>query len=293
MTRSVVITGGTRGIGRGLARAFLDRGCRVALCGRDAAGVEGALEELQGGSRAIGQVTDVTDRAQVEGLWAAAHEAFGSVDIWINNAGATTAREPLWSLDAGDADSVLAANLGGVVNGSAVAAKGFLAQGHGRLWNMEGFGSDGRVMPGLSVYGSSKRAVTSLTAGLAADLKAERADRAHDVRAALLSPGIVVTDLLLHDYTPSEYAKVRKVLNVLADRVETVTPWLADQVLADRTSNGGRVAWLTRRKAAVRFATAAVRKRSVLPDRLPDRLGRRREGDTANALGRPGEGAAS
>ncbi|MFD3682877.1 SDR family NAD(P)-dependent oxidoreductase [Streptomyces sp. NPDC058613] len=270
MTRSVVITGGTRGIGRGLARAFLDRGCEVALCGRDAAGVDSALQQLQGGSKAIGYVADVIDRAQVAGLWAAAAEAFGSVDIWINNAGATTARKPLWSLDADDADSVLGVNLGGVVNGSAVAAKGFLEQGHGRLWNMEGFGSDGRIMPGLSVYGSSKRAVSYLTAGLAADLKAERAAGTHDVRAALLSPGIVVTDLLLHDYTPSEYAKVRAVLNILADRVETVTPWLADRVLADRTPNGGRIAWLTRRKATARFATAAVHKRSVMPDRLPD-----------------------
>ncbi|MFD3326649.1 SDR family NAD(P)-dependent oxidoreductase [Streptomyces sp. NPDC058701] len=293
MTRSVVITGGTRGIGRGLARAFLDRGCKVALCGRDAAGVEAALRELQGGSNAIGRVTDVTDRAQVAALWTAAAEAFGSVDIWINNAGATTARKPLWGLDAGDADSVLAANLGGVVNGSAVAAKGFLVQGHGRLWNMEGFGSDGRVMPGLSVYGSSKRAVTYLTAGLAADLEAERAGGAPDVRAALLSPGIVVTGLLLHDYTPSEYAKVRKVLNILADRVETVAPWLADQVLADRTSNGGRVAWLTRRKAAARFATAGFRKRSVLPDHLPDGPDGPDGPGAAGAAGGPGRGAAS
>ncbi|MFD3807652.1 SDR family oxidoreductase [Streptomyces sp. NPDC058611] len=278
MTSTVVITGGTRGIGHGLARAFLDRGCKVAVCGRDAAGVEAALKSLGGGAHAVGHAADVTDREQVAGLWAAAEEAFGPVHVWINNAGATTARKPLWELGPQAADAVTAVNLRGVVNGSAVAAEHFLRRGRGRIWNMEGFGSDGRTMPGLSVYGASKRAVTYLTGALAADLKREREARVHDVRALLLSPGIVVTDLLLHDYTPQEYAKARPVLNILADRVETVTPWLADRVLADRTANGGRVAWLTRRKAAGRFATAALRKRSVLPEQLSSTADR--EGDS-------------
>ncbi|MDJ0382193.1 SDR family oxidoreductase [Streptomyces sp. G-G2] len=270
MTSTVVITGGTRGIGHGLARAFLARGCRVAVCGRNAAGVEAALKSLGGGAHAVGHVADVTDRDQVAGLWTAAEGAFGRVDVWINNAGATTARRPLWSLGPHEADGVTAVNLRGVVNGSAVAAERFLRQGSGRVWNMEGFGSDGRIMPGLSVYGASKRAVSYLTGALAADLRKEANARPHDVRALLLSPGIVVTDLLLHDYTPDEYAKARAVLNILADRVETVTPWLADRVLADRTANGCRVAWLTRRKAAGRFAAAALRKRSVLPEALPE-----------------------
>ncbi|MET9621986.1 SDR family oxidoreductase [Streptomyces sp. NPDC006464] len=269
MTSTVVITGGTRGIGHGLVRAFLDRGCRVAFCGRSPAGVEAALTSLGSGTDAVGHRADVTDRAQVAVLWAAAEKAFGPVDVWINNAGATTARKPLWELDPGEADAVTAVNLRGVVNGSAVATEHFLRQGRGRLWNMEGFGSDGRTLPGLSVYGAGKRAVTYLTGALAADLERERETRPHDVRALLLSPGIVVTDLLLHDYTPAEYAKARPVLDILADRVETVTPWLADRVLADRTANGGRVAWLTRRRAAGRFATAALRKRSVLPRELP------------------------
>ncbi|MFF3501721.1 SDR family NAD(P)-dependent oxidoreductase [Streptomyces sp. NPDC003247] len=263
----MVVTGGTRGIGYGLVRAFLDRGCRVALCGRVPDTVEAAVAALGAPpGRVLGLPADVTDRDRLAALWDAAHDAFGTVDVWINNAGAATARRPLWELSAAETRAVTEANLLGVAHGSAVATAGFLALGRGSVWNMEGFGSDGRLLPGLGAYGATKRAVAYLTQALATDLRHRAGRRPHDVRAMALSPGMVVTDVLTHGYTPEEYARVRKVLDILADRVETVTPWLADQVLSGRTRNGGRVAWLTRRKAAARFATAAFRHRHVMPD---------------------------
>ncbi|WP_328551498.1 SDR family oxidoreductase [Streptomyces sp. NBC_00358] len=270
----VVVTGSTRGIGHGLARSFLDRGCRVVVSGRDARTVKEAAAALGAPpDLLLGRAADVTDRRQVQALWDAALESFGRVDVWINNAGATTARRPLWDLPDGALEAVVAANLLGTAHGSAVALNGFLARGRGRLWNMEGFGSDGRLLPGLGAYGTTKRAVTYLTRALATDLRERAVTRPHDVRALRLSPGMVVTDLLLHGYGPAEYAKVRKVMDILADRVETVAPWLADRVLADRTRNGGRVAWLTRRKAAARFATAGFRTRDVLPSAVPGPAG--------------------
>ncbi|MCX5009027.1 SDR family oxidoreductase [Streptomyces sp. NBC_00638] len=268
MTRApvVVVTGSTRGIGHGLARSFLDRGCRVVVSGRGARTVKEAAAALGApADRLLGRAADVTDRGQVQDLWDAALDTFGGVDVWINNAGATTVRRPLWDLPDGALEAVVATNLLGTAHGSAVALNGFLARGRGRLWNMEGLGSDGRVLPGLGAYGTTKCAVTYLTRALAADLRERAGAAPHDVRALCLSPGMVVTDLLLHDYGPAEYAKVRKVLNILADRVDTVAPWLADRVLADRTRNGGRVAWLTRRKAAARFAAAGFRTRDILP----------------------------
>lgn len=266
----VVVTGSTRGIGHGLARSFLDRGCRVVVSGRGPQTVKEAAAVLDApADRLLGRAADVTDRGQVQNLWNAALDTFGGVDVWINNAGAATVRRPLWELPDGDLEAVVATNLVGTAHGSAVALNGFLAQGRGRLWNMEGLGSDGRVLPGLGAYGTTKRAVTYLTHALAADLRERAVTAPHDIRALRLSPGMVVTDLLLHDYGPAEYAKVRKVLNILADRVETVAPWLADRILADRTRNGGRVAWLTRRRAAARFATAGFRTRDMLPSAPP------------------------
>lgn len=246
----VVVTGGTRGIGQGLVRAFLDRSCFVVYCGRSLPGPASSPTSL-------GVVADMTDRADVQRLWDEAVAAYGRVDIWINNAGVSTARKPLWELPPAELDAVIDVNLRGLAHASAVVLAAMRAQGGGVLWNMEGFGSGNQKAPGLAAYGATKRAVTYLTDALAKELGKDS-----PVTVAHLSPGMVVTDLLSRDYTPAEFAKAKKIFNILADKVETVTPWLADRVLAG-VPNGGRVAWLTTPKAFGRFATAAFRKRDL------------------------------
>ncbi|HEU5028262.1 MAG TPA: SDR family oxidoreductase [Spirillospora sp.] len=254
---AVVVTGGTRGIGLGLAKEFVARGARVAVCGRSRESVDKALAEL--GDGVVGVVCDMADRDRVQALWDAAAEAFGRVDHWINNAGVSTSRRPLSELPAEQLETVVAANLLGVMHGSAIAVRGMTAQGGGTVWNMAGLGSDGRSVPGLIAYGATKRGADYLTTGLAKEVKDG------PVKVAHLSPGMVVTDLLVQDYSPGELEKAKKVFNILADRVETVTPWLADRVLAG-TKNGGTVAWLTTPKIMARFLLAPLRKRDLFGD---------------------------
>ena len=260
-SRVVVVTGGTRGIGLGLAGQLLERGCRVVICGRSSAAVDTAVAELGavGGDRVSGIAADVTDRESLQKLWDHTTETFGRVDVWINNAGVSAPRRPLPEIPAASVESVIRTNLVGAINGSAVALAGLSAQaGGGWIWNMEGFGSDGQLQPGMAVYGASKRAVTYLTAAMVKEAKGT------DVRVGYLSPGIVATDLLVDDYDgqPEAFEKARKIFNILGDRVETVTPWLADHVLT-ASKNGTRVAWLTRSKAMGRFLTAGFRSRDI------------------------------
>ncbi|WP_027343169.1 SDR family oxidoreductase [Hamadaea tsunoensis] len=252
MNKVVVVTGGTRGIGLGLVREFAARGAQVVFCGRREVA---EAQKLVPGS--VGVVADVTDRAAVQSLWDTAIERFDRVDVWVNNAGMSPARRPLWELDPAAIDATVGLNLTGLLHTSAVVLGGMTAQGSGALWNMEGFGSNGMRQPGLTVYGATKRAVTYVTDSLAKEVAGTGVTVHH------LSPGMVVTDLLTHDYTPEELAKVRKIFNILADRVETVTPWLAERVLRGGP-NGSRVAWLTRGKATGRFLTAPFRSRDVL-----------------------------
>ncbi len=88
------------------------------------------------------------------------------------------------------------------------------------------------------------------------------------MKVCYLSPGIVLTDLLKRDVSsnaPRERERTRRVYDILADRVETVTPFLAEGILRDQKA-GARVAWLTRGKAARRFFMSLFRKRRLLTD---------------------------
>ena len=263
MSKTIVITGSTRGIGKGLAKAFLERDCQVVVSGRGAEAVAAVVSELEGGApgRVSGQACDVTDAEQVQALWDHAAERFGRVDVWINNAGISVPRKPFQELNPAQVAGVVDTNLIGAAQCCRVAIAGMLAQGGGQVWNMEGFGSGGQMQPGMAAYGASKRAVNYLNKALAKEVK----DTA--VQVCALSPGIVVTDLLVGDYDLSspEWQKSKKIFNILGDTVDTVTPWLADGVLKTN-KNGASVAWLTGGKAFRRFMTAGFNKRDLFAD---------------------------
>ena len=259
--RSIVITGSTRGIGYGMADAFLDRGCAVTVSGRTAEGVAQAVEALvarHGAERILGQPCDVTDVEQLQALWAAAQERFGTIDVWINNAGITHPSAPFWTHPPQRAAAVVETNLLGAMYGAAVAIRGMLDQGHGAVYLLEGLGSDGRKTPGMTLYGTTKAAIRYLAESLALETAGT------PVLVGALSPGMVLTDLLLGDRerTGRDWARLKRVFNILADRVETVAPWLADRVLANERS-GVRIAWLTPRKIVARFVSAPFRRRDL------------------------------
>ena len=261
MPKRIVITGSTRGIGRGLAEEFLGRGCSVAISGRTAATVAEVVAELgavHDPAHLTGAACDITDPERVRALWGVAAGAFGGVDIWINNAGISIRRKPLWEQSDDDLARVVTANLTGTLFGLKVAITEMLAQGHGQVWMTEGFGSDGATGSGMAAYGATKRAVRYLRKAMRADLAGTA------VQVGTLSPGIVVTDLLTGDYDPAteEWARAKRIFNILGDRVETVTPWLAEHVLA-ADKPAAHIAWLTRRKAFARFMLAGFRKREL------------------------------
>ncbi|MBP7689770.1 MAG: SDR family NAD(P)-dependent oxidoreductase, partial [Thermoflexales bacterium] len=89
MTKTIVVTGSTRGIGFGLAHEFLQRGCRVVVNGRSQSAVDQAMSDLagrHGADRVGGFPADMTVYEQVQTLWDQSIKRFGCIDIWINNA---------------------------------------------------------------------------------------------------------------------------------------------------------------------------------------------------------------
>ncbi|WOX05911.1 SDR family NAD(P)-dependent oxidoreductase [Microbulbifer pacificus] len=258
--KTVVITGSTRGIGRGLAENFLASGCRVIVSARSQSKVDEAVSELQAvyGIEAVaGLRCEITSEQELAELWTFASEK-GPVDYWINNAGMSIVRKPLAEQSADDLRRIVDTNLTGLLLACKIALAGMQKQGFGQIWNMEGFGSTGQTNTGMAAYGATKRALNYVTTSLQKEVKGTA------VQVNTLSPGIVVTDLLVGDYdfTSSEWQKTRKILNILGDTVETVTPYLVQGVLKAQKS-GSRVAWLTTRKAFWRFLTAGFNKRDL------------------------------
>jgi short-subunit dehydrogenase len=261
----IVITGGTRGIGKGLATEFLRKQCRVSISGRTQGKVDELVEELKqisGNDRCQGMTCDVTIASDIQKFWDMA-SAIQAIDIWINNAGINHSSQQFHKLDTQVIQEVLATNISGTMLASHIAIRGMLNQGFGYLYNMEGLGSDGRMVEGVSVYGSTKRSVRYFTRALIKEYKK------HPIHIGTLSPGMVVTDMLIEPLLkkPDEHREALKIFHILADRPEKVTPWLVSRILGNQ-KHGAHIAWLTNQKIAGRFMASMFKKRKV--EGLPD-----------------------
>ena len=240
MKKTVVITGGTRGIGLGMAKEFLSRGHNVVITGTSEESVARGLKDIGENSNVIGVPCLVENTDSIEKVWDKAIERFSTVDVWINNAGAATSRNGLEELSYDEITRTIDTNLTGTILATRIVSSRMLKQGSGQIYMFEGFGSNGQLQKGISVYGSTKRALRYFTAAAANEFKDT------PIVIGSISPGIVTTDLLLRSSKSSEkdWEKAKKVLNVLADRAEVVTPWLVDEVLKNN-KNGAKIAWLT------------------------------------------------
>jgi len=253
----VVITGSTKGIGRGLAHEFASRGSDVVISGRSQHALDEA-SELIGNvpGKIVGQVCEVSDRAQLQQLWDVAVERLGPVDIWINNAGLARTLWPIVESPPEQIDAMLQTNMPGTINGSIIAARGMLAQGHGKIFNMLGGGSDGEYFPGIGIYGTTKRGLDYFTTALAKELKDT------GVIVGRIRPGMIVTEAVIREAQEDleNFEKSRKVINNLVDQVETVSPFLVDEMLAFDKS-GAKIRWLNGGKIGWRMLKSRFKKR--------------------------------
>jgi NAD(P)-dependent dehydrogenase (short-subunit alcohol dehydrogenase family) len=259
--KSIVITGSTSGIGLGLADAFLTRSCTITISGHSQINLDKAyklLADKYEESRILAYYCDVSHYNEVEGLWNTAKARFGSIDIWINNAGAGHPQTYVWDYSPETVDKVVAANVTGAIYGLNVALKGMMQQGFGSIYNMEGLGSSGPVIKGLALYAATKSALAYLTTAAAKEVEGTA------IIVGGLRPGMVATKLITAQYKghPEEWKRAERIFNILSDRVETVTPWLVDKILYNK-KNGVRIQWLSRSKVMMRFLESLFHKRTV------------------------------
>jgi len=233
----------------------------VSVSGRHRESVNIVARQLQhefGSEKVAGFVVDVTVPRSLDQLWLKA-SLWQPVDIWINNAGIGQSDELFHHIHQQEINDLIQTNLLGVMDGTRVAYLHMKQQGHGAIYNMEGFGSGGRMMLGMTLYGTTKRALRYFTRSFAKEIEVE------SVLVGTLSPGMVVTDLLLDSVkkNPEAHQRSIRIFNILADRVETVAPFLAEEILKNQ-KNDAKIAWLTTWKIILRFFLSIFHKRTVI-----------------------------
>lgn len=180
----VVITGASSGLGEATARRLVAEGAKVVLGARREENLKRIADDL--GAAAAHQVTDVTDRQQVQELVDTAVRTFGRVDVVVNNAGLMPL-SPLDALQVDEWDDMIDVNVKGVLHGVAAALPRFREQGDGQFVNLSSVAGH-TVFPNSAVYSGTKYAVWAITEGL-------RQEAGPDVRATIVSPGAVATEL--------------------------------------------------------------------------------------------------
>ncbi len=212
MSRSVLVTGGNRGIGRAIAEAFLAQGDKVAVTTRNGGAPEGALDVR----------CDITDQAAVDAAFAQIEEAHGPVEILVANAGVTKDTLVL-RMSEDDWSSVIDTNLTGSFRVVKRAAKGMLKLRRGRIIFISSvvglLGSAGQVN-----YAASKAGLVGMARSLARELGSR------SITANVVAPGFVETDMtavLTEDQQQKIKDQVPLGRYASPDEIASVVSWLA------------------------------------------------------------------
>ena len=186
-----VVTGGTRGIGFAIVKAFLEEGASVALFGSRQETVDKALAAIKAenaNAPVMGLSPDLNDYAAVEAAMKEVQAKFGRIDILANNAG-VSAREPIYEYDAAAFDKVIQLNVNSVYYCTKAVVDMMKAQGGGSIINTSSMVSLYGQSSGCS-YPTSKYALNGLTKSLARELGKD------NIRVNAVLPGVTRTDMV-------------------------------------------------------------------------------------------------
>ena len=185
----VLVTGASRGIGHALARTLAEEGAHLVLTARSRAPLEALGRALAGsGARAVTVVGDVGSDEDAARMAAAATEAFGRVDVLVNNAAVLLERAPIPRLPAAHWEETLRVNVGGVANMLRRVVPGMERRGEGVVINVSsGWGRFAAADVGP--YCASKFAVEAITQTLAEEVRP-------GILVFALNPGVIATEML-------------------------------------------------------------------------------------------------
>ena len=184
-----VVTGGTKGIGRGIVETLLASGAKVVLAGRDKQVGEAVLEELCADNSAHFIAADVTSQSDCEALIDQAVEHFGFLDILVNNAGGVGQFLPVAQMTDDEWNRTLALNLGNTFWCTRRALPHMIDRGWGRILNISSMEAL-EPLPAFSHYGAAKRGIHAFTRAVSKEVGSL------GITANVICPGLVVTDMV-------------------------------------------------------------------------------------------------
>ncbi|MBU1212586.1 MAG: glucose 1-dehydrogenase [Alphaproteobacteria bacterium] len=182
-----IVTGAASGFGRGIAEAYAREGAKVVIADLNGAGARAVADAI--GAAAVSIAADVTRRADVEAMVAAAVDNFGGLDILVNNAGATHKNKPALEVTEEEFDRIYAVNVKSLYLTTLAAVPAMEKRGGGVIINTASTAGV-RPRPGLTWYNGSKGAAITLTKSLAAELAPKK------IRVNAINPVIGETGLL-------------------------------------------------------------------------------------------------
>ena len=204
----VVITGASSGLGEAAARLLADEGATVVLGARREDRIRALADELsRRGDQALAIPTDVSRRDQVQRLVDRAVEAYGCIDVLINNAGLMPL-SPLDRLKVDEWDRMIDVNLKGVLYGIAAALPHMQRRKSGHIINVSSVAGH-KVRAGGAVYAATKHAVLALSEGLRQEVKP------YNIRTTVISPGVVLSELPNTASEPDVSANLEKMYGEL------------------------------------------------------------------------------
>ena len=186
--RVAVVTGGSRGIGRGIALALAEAGAELVLISRTAAQLARTAQEVERlGRRVVTHAVDVADVAATGEAIDAAAGKLGRIDVLVNAAGVQL-RKPVAEVTPDDFDSVHDVNLRGAYFAAQAALHHMRAGGYGRVINIASL-TLRTGLPGITIYGCTKGGVAAMTVGMATEYAPE------GITVNAIAPGYIYTDM--------------------------------------------------------------------------------------------------
>lgn len=262
--KTVVITGSARGFGYAMIEDFYEKNYNVVLCDINEEELKKAKEKLSSitsKGKILTYKMDVTKEDEINSLILKVLEEVKKIDIWVNNAGVNQPMKPIWELESKVIDRLIDIDLKGTILCSKCIMPVMLKQKSGAIYNVEGYGSNNATMTGLSIYGTSKRAVTYFTEALAK----ESEDAGGYVKVGKITPGIMITNFIGTSMGDGEKIdlpdKTKNVYNILGDRPEVIAEFMVDK-MDKNTKNGAKFTWLTTGRAMGRFIKATFGKKN-------------------------------